>query len=149
LLSLYILLRNMVGLSISPWVGRYGVLKRIVTLVAVAVMTAVMLLVMAASAFANCGNEDCSVGASGDKASDNAQGFRFEGPGHNPDTTVTNTGNSKAGRLNVDRLGNDDDTISGTFNFRDGTFIGHATGTGETAEFGNWSGQCAEADFPC
>jgi hypothetical protein len=43
----FTLLRDMVRLFISPYVRRYGVLKRIFLLIAVAVMMAVMLLATA------------------------------------------------------------------------------------------------------
>jgi hypothetical protein len=52
LLSLFTLLRDMVGLITSPWVRRHGVFKRIFLLVAVAAMMAVMMVTSAAPAFA-------------------------------------------------------------------------------------------------
>jgi hypothetical protein len=120
-------------------------MRRMIMLFTVAAVMAVIMVALAASAFANCGDAECSVGAAGtggEKSEGKAQGFRTEGPGHNPGVSVTNTGNSFSGQLKVDRPGDDDTQLAGTG--RDGIARGRSTG-----EFGEWSGQCAFEDIPC
>jgi hypothetical protein len=120
-------------------------MRRILLVLAVAVPIAMVMAALGAPAVAECGDGDCSVGAlgtGGEKSGGDAQGFRFEGPGHNPGVSVTNTGNSFSGQLKVDRPGDDDTQLAGTG--RDGIARGRSVG-----EFGDWAGQCAFADIPC
>jgi hypothetical protein len=117
--------------------------RRIVVLVTTAALMAVM-AALGAPAFANCGDGDCSVGAlgtGGEESEGKAQGFRFEGPGDNPGILVTNVGNADAGRLTVDRPGDDDGTLSGIY--RGDSARGRGSGS-----FGGWAGQCEAAKFP-
>lgn len=117
--------------------------RRIMLLVTVVVLMAVV-AALGAPAYANCGDGACSVGSlgtGGENSGGNAQGFRFEGPGQNPDVAVTNVGNADAGRLTVDRPGDNDGTLSGTF--RGDSARGRGSGS-----FGDWSGQCEAANFP-
>ena len=88
-------------------------------------------ILYSAVALANCGDQDCFVGAGGAGGANSggkAQGFHFEGQ---EGVAVTNSGNALSGRLQVGPLG----TVSGTI--RQGTNRGRGTGI-----FGDWSGQC-------
>jgi hypothetical protein len=117
-------------------------MRRILALMNVAAMMVVA--AFGSPALANCGDGACSVGAlgtGGEKSEGKAQGFLFEGPGSSPGVTVTNAGNADAGRLTVDRPGDDDGTTSGTF--RGDSARGHGSGS-----FGDWAGQCEAANFP-
>jgi hypothetical protein len=122
-----------------------ALMRRMIMLFTVAAVMAVIMVALAASAFANCGDAECSVGAAGtggEKSEGKAQGFREEGPSDNPATPgrhITNSGNDEAGR--VEFSGSDTGTLSGTA--RDDTVRGRGTGF-----FGDWAGQCELDDFP-
>jgi hypothetical protein len=92
------------------------------------VLCVAALALFPATAIANCGNEDCAVGAFGTGGANSdgkAQGYRTEGPsGLFPGETQTNTGNDHAGHGSITNVG----SVSGNFP-GDGTFRGRAVGT--------------------
>ena len=87
------------------------------------------------AAMAQC-QSNCSVGALGQGGASSggaAQGFRYVGPGTQPQYTVTNVGNSDAGHIRAVLDGEEAGTLDGTFH--DGVCIGLATGV-----FGDYQG---------
>ena len=108
----------------------------------IVVALAAALLLLPSMSNALCGDGDCSVGAAGtggEQSEGKAQGFRIERPGINPGVSVTNVGNNNAGRITLS--GDRNGTLAGTF--RDESARGHGTGL-----FGDWAGQCEQADLP-
>jgi hypothetical protein len=103
----------------------------------IVVANAVTLGTIAASA--NCGTGGaCEVGSAGQGSASSdgkSQGFHTLGPGRNPTTIVTNSGNLDAGRLDINRADGSRSTTSGTF--RGDIVRGRGTG-----EFGDGTGQC-------
>jgi hypothetical protein len=93
------------------------------------------------AAVANCGDNECAVGAlgqGGESSGGKARGFHHEFPSRFFDgETFTNVGNDTSGRGSISNVG----AQSGTFH--GDTARGHATGV-----FGDWSGQCEIEHLP-
>lgn len=101
----------------------------------VAGLTLAASIMWPSSSLAQCSG-NCSVGAlgQGGVSSDGAaQGFRYVGPGSQPQYTVTNVGNSDAGHVLAVLDGENAGTLDGTYH--DGVCIGLATGV-----FGDYTG---------
>jgi len=107
-------------------------------------VAAVVLLHIPSIAMSQCGDGNCAVGAAGtggEKSAGKAQGSHEVIPSIRfPGRTITNSGNSDAGRLSIVENGNSLGTISGTFR-QNPEPAARGRGTGL---FGDWSGQCAE-----
>lgn len=110
-----------------------------------AVFLVAALVVVPSIAAAQCGGDSaCSVGAAGtggQNSDGNAQGFRQEIL--LPGGTLSNSGNSDAGRLRETGSTGTVGTLSGTFRENPQPSV-RGAGTGI---FGDWAGQCAD-DFP-
>jgi hypothetical protein len=111
-------------------------MTRLVTTKLVAGLALIGSVVWPSTSIAQQCNTSCSVGAlgQGGASSDGAaQGFRYVGPGRQPEYTVTNVGNSDAGHVRAVLDGEEAGTLDGTY--RDGVCIGLATGV-----FGDYQG---------
>ena len=92
-------------------------------------------IMWSSSSLAQCSG-NCSVGALGQGGTSSggaAQGFHYNGPGSQPEYTVTNVGNSDAGHVSATLDGQDAGALDGTYH--DGVCIGLATGV-----FGDYHG---------
>ena len=110
-------------------------MTRMVTTRLVASLALIGSVVWPSSSMAQC-SSNCSVGAlgQGGQSSDGAaQGFRYVGPGSQPEYTVTNVGNFDAGHVLAVLDGENAGTLDGTYH--DGVCIGLATGV-----FGDYHG---------
>jgi hypothetical protein len=88
------------------------------------------------ASIAQC-NSNCSVGALGQGGTSSggaAQGFHYNGPGNQPEYTITNVGNFDAGHVSATLDGEDAGALDGTYH--DGVCIGLATGV-----FGDYQGR--------
>jgi hypothetical protein len=106
--------------------------------------TALAVATVPLAAVANCGKNDCSVGAfgtGGTKSGGKAQGFHLDRSSTVfPDTQIFSSGTFSAGRLTFS--GSTNGTLSGYGNEATGVSSGRGTGY-----FGDWAGQCDELDF--